>query len=73
MPKIIIDMGLLDHLLIKSHGKFNVVVDMSLQQGNKFEILSRICKNSKQFFHQFYKITEKALDGPIDGHMLSKL
>ena len=31
MPKIIIDMGLLDHLLIKSHRKFNVVADMSLQ------------------------------------------
>ena len=28
MPKVIIDMGLLDHLLIKSHGKFNVVADM---------------------------------------------
>ena len=69
MPKIIIDMGLLDHLLIKSHGKFNVVVDMSLQQGDKLEILSRICKNSKQFFHQFYKIMEKAKDGTIDGHI----
>ena len=46
MPKIIIDMGLLDHLLIKSNEKFNVVADMSLQWGVKSEILSRICENS---------------------------
>ena len=31
MPKIIIDIGLLDHLLIKYHGKFYVVAAMSLQ------------------------------------------
>ena len=31
MPKIIIDMGLLDQLLIKFHRKLNVVVDMILQ------------------------------------------
>ena len=42
MPKVIIDMGLLDHLLIKSPGKFNVVADMSLQYGEKSEILCRI-------------------------------
>ena len=30
MPKIITDMALLDHVLIKSPGKFNVVADMSL-------------------------------------------
>ena len=40
MLKIIIDMGSLDHLLIKSNGKFNVVATMSLQWGGesqKFE------------------------------------
>ena len=73
MPKIIIDMGLLDHLLIKSPGKFNVVADMSLQYGEKSEILCRICENFQQFFHQFHKIIEKAPDGTIDGYMLSKL
>ena len=73
MPKVIIDMGLLDHLLIKSPGKFNVVVDMSLQWGEKSEILCRICKNFQQFFHQFHKIMEKHPVGTIKGHMLSKL
>ena len=73
MPKIIIDMGLLDHLLIKSHRKFNVVADMSLQQGEKSEILGRICKKSQQVFHQFHKIMEKAPEGTTDGYMLSKL
>ena len=73
MPKIIIDMGLLDHLLIKFHRKFNVVADMSLQQEEKSELLSRICKKSQQFFRQFHKIMEKAPEGNIDGHMLSKL
>ena len=31
MPKIIIDVVLLDHLLIKFPGKFNAAADMSLQ------------------------------------------
>ena len=30
MHKITIDMGSLDHLLNKSHGKFNIIANMSL-------------------------------------------
>ena len=57
MPKIIIDMGLLDHLLIKFHRKFNVVADMSLQQGKKSQkFYAESAKNFNSFFINFIKL-----------------
>ena len=41
-----IDMGQLDPLLIKSHIKIIVSAEMSLLEGKKSEILSRICEKS---------------------------
>ena len=73
MLKIIIDMGSLDHLLIKSNGKFNVVATMSLQWGGKVRNLKQNCENSWQLFHQFYKIMENVPVGTIDGYMSPKL
>ena len=70
MPKIIIDMGLLDQLLIKFHRKLNVVVDMILQQEEKSKLLIRIYKKSQNLFHKFHKKMEKAPEGTINGHML---